>query len=189
MEEERVAEFKRRFGIDYIFCCYADEGLQKLAKMMTYRVERAQYKLLQALYGDLTWEEYLYYLSESEQMKDNARRAIIEAQRDFGADQFNFEAIRPTEDGEEVCMIRLFEGEQIRAASIFFLFKAELAQYHQLCKIRGEDYTLECYMQDLWEDEALVAALRRGFEDSVDRLDFEAAWQKVDYDLTDDLFE
>ena len=72
---------------------------------------------------------------------------------------------------------------------ILFLFKAELAHYRQLCLAQGETYALKRYMQDLWTDKALEAALRAGFEDSVRRLDLRKAWIQEGYDFPTDLLD
>lgn len=187
-EINEVAAFKEKFGIDYIVGCYSDVGMRQLASMMSYRVEQAQFALLQEECEDLTWEEYLYYLSQSSQMQENARRAVFRAQRNFAPDQFDFENPEHGENRELVSIIRIFEENWVNAITVFFLFKAELEHHRRLCAEEGTVYSLKQYMRDLWEDKSLRAALRAGYEDAVQRLDFRKAWIEEGYGLTDDLF-
>ena len=86
-----------------------------------------------------------------------------------------------------VRIVRLFEGKQDEGVVVFFLLKAELAHHRQVRLARGEEYALGQYMQDLWTDKALEAALRAGFEDGVKRLDFRQAWIQEGYDFPADL--
>lgn len=186
MENKEILDFKEHFGIDYVFCCYSERGVQQLSNIIAYRVERAQYELWREECEDLTWEEYLGFLCESEQMREKARCAVLQAQRDFPAERFDFEHAKAGEDGEKTCIVRLFEGKWAEGIVILFLFKAELEHHRRLRANREETYTLKQYMRDLRAEEELASALRRGFEDAVRKLDFRAAWQKMGYEPPED---
>lgn len=187
--EKLCMSFKEEFDIDGMVCCYADEAVQQLARIITYGTERALYEIWQEACSDLTWEEFLFFLSSSEELLERARQVMIQAQCDFGAAQYNFENPEPGKSYGQTCIVRLYEQTQMEAMVIPFLFKAELVHHQQMRRQQGVTYTLRQYMQDLQTDEELIRALRRGFEDSVYRLDFRAAWLQAGVDLPRDLFE
>lgn len=187
--KREIAEFREKYGIDRITCCYTDRGIEQLADLLAYRAERAQYALWRECCDDLTWEEYLCFLHDSAQMQESARRVLLKAQRNFGADQFDFDAPGTEESGEPAWFVRLLEGEQAEAIVVLFLFKAELAHHRRLSAVRGESYALERYMQELRTDKALDAALRTGFERAVRQLDFRKAWIQVGFDFPADVQE
>lgn len=186
---EEIIRFKEHFGIDHIVCCYSERGVQQLSNIITYRVERAQYELWREECEEMTWEEYLWFLCESEQMREKARCAALQAQRDFPAERFDFEHAKAGEDGEKIRIVRLFEGNRAEGIVLLFLFKAELEHHRRLRAKRGETYTLKQYMRDLHAEEGLASALRRGFEGAVRTLDFRAAWQKAGYEPPEDSLE
>ena len=80
--------------------------------------------------------------------------------------------------------VKLFRGDAARGIVILFAFRAELAQYCQLKAKRGPAYTLAQYMQELWSDDNLAAAQRKGFEQAVDSLDFKAAWKWIGFEFS-----
>lgn len=186
--KEEIIYFKEHFGIDHIVCCYSEQGVQQLSNILTYRIEHAQYELWQEECEDLTWEEYLYYLSQSPKMREKARCTALHAQRNLPAEQFDFTHPKPEADGELTPIIRLFEGKQAEAIVILFLFRAQREHHRRLRTEKGKAYSLEQYMKDLLTDESQIAALRAGFEDAVRRLDFRAEWEKEGYEPADDLF-
>ena len=181
---EEISGFRQKYQINQFVCLYSERGVEQLAEIISCRVQLAQFALLRESGSELTWEEYLLRLCASEENIMRARRVALEAQRDFGAFDFEHPAQQcAPETAESVYAVRLFEGEQAEGIVVLFEFRAELAHYRALLKERGDGYTLAQYMQELWTDEELAAAQRKGFEAAVDSLDFNAAWRRIGFEF------
>ena len=180
---EELERFKEKYQINQFVCLYSERGVEQLAEIISCRVQLAQYELLRERGKSISWEDYVYQLAASEDMQAKARRAAIEAERDFSAFTFDGLEKQKRKDGQTMLAVKLFRGEAARGIVILFAFRAELTHYKALLKERGAEYTLAQYMQELWMDDNLAAAQREGFEQAVDLLDFKAAWKRVGYEF------
>lgn len=179
-----IVRFSQKYQINQFVCLYSERGVEQLAEIISSRVQLAQYEMLKERGKRISWEDYVYQLAASEDMQAKARRAAIEAERDFSAFAFDDLEKPKRKDCQTMLAVELFRGDAARGIVILFAFRAELAHYCQLREKRGAEYTLAQYMQELWTDDNLAAAQREGFEQAVDSLDFKAAWKRIGYEFS-----
>lgn len=181
---ESIRQLKSLYGIDYMVSLYSDKGIQQIAEIIAYRVQKAQYELLCENGCEFSWNEYLVKLCCSKTLMKRACSVAVQAQKAFWTFQFDAE-ISCEKTVEQKRIVRLFSEEMAKAIVVLFQFKAEIKHHEWLCSMKGEGYTLAQFIEELGQNEVLAAAQRRCFENAIMELDFRAAWIKEGFMMED----